>query len=109
MFNSSTTLATIFTKLIDDPRYWSHAACTTPPSPLVTCRLRAMGNDGAYMKERVRCGSFFCGFMIASSSSSSSSSSYWVASNPTTKRESTGNLGWLVVESGGAEVVSSRE
>nr|GEV80543.1 hypothetical protein [Tanacetum cinerariifolium]GEW97407.1 hypothetical protein [Tanacetum cinerariifolium] len=44
--------------------------------------LRAVGHDGACMKERVRCGGLFSGFMITSSSSSSSSSSYWVASNP---------------------------
>ncbi|KAI3691574.1 hypothetical protein L6452_31370 [Arctium lappa] len=34
------------------------------------------------IKERVRCGGLFSGFMITSSSSSSSSSSYWVGSNP---------------------------
>ncbi|KAJ9536929.1 hypothetical protein OSB04_029662 [Centaurea solstitialis] len=38
---------------------------------------------GDCIKERVRCGGLFSGFMITSSSSSnSSSSSYWVASNP---------------------------
>ncbi|KAL7596992.1 uncharacterized protein LOC111895474 [Lactuca sativa] len=41
------------------------------------------GNGGQdCIKERVRCGGLFSGFMITSSSSSSSSSSYWVASNP---------------------------
>ncbi|KAJ7980288.1 Vitellogenin-like protein [Quillaja saponaria] len=34
-----------------------------------------------YMKERVRCGGIFSGFMMTSSSSSSSSSSYWVSSS----------------------------
>ncbi|XP_020227365.1 vitellogenin-2 [Cajanus cajan] len=33
------------------------------------------------MKERVRCGGLFSGFMLTSSSSSSSSSSYWVSSS----------------------------
>lgn len=33
------------------------------------------------IKERVRCGGLFSGFMITSSSSSSSSSSYWVSSS----------------------------
>ncbi|XP_057419446.1 suppressor protein SRP40 [Lotus japonicus] len=33
------------------------------------------------MKERVRCGGLFSGFMMTSSSSSSSSSSYWVSSS----------------------------
>ncbi|KAI4317571.1 hypothetical protein L6164_025434 [Bauhinia variegata] len=34
-----------------------------------------------YMKERVKCGRIFSGFMMTSSSSSSSSSSYWVSSS----------------------------
>ncbi|EYU45546.1 hypothetical protein ABFS82_14G008200 [Erythranthe guttata] len=39
-------------------------------------------NGQDYIKERVKCGGLFSGFMIAgSSSSSSSSSSYWVAGN----------------------------
>lgn len=37
--------------------------------------------SGACMKERVRCGGLFSGFMMTSSSSSSSSSSYWVSSS----------------------------
>ncbi|KAI3703375.1 hypothetical protein L1987_73402 [Smallanthus sonchifolius] len=41
--------------------------------------VRTGGQD--CIKERVRCGGLFSGFMITSSSSSSSSS-YWVASNP---------------------------
>lgn len=39
------------------------------------------GGDHQCMKERVRCGGIFGGFMITSSSSSSSSSSYWVSSS----------------------------
>jgi hypothetical protein len=42
------------------------------------------GGGGDYhcnMKERVKCGGIFGGFMITSSSSSSSSSSYWVSSS----------------------------
>ncbi|KAJ6719849.1 VITELLOGENIN-LIKE PROTEIN [Salix purpurea] len=35
----------------------------------------------SHMKERVRCGGIFGGFIITSSSSSSSSSSYWVSSS----------------------------
>ncbi|XP_076884349.1 uncharacterized protein LOC143533450 [Bidens hawaiensis] len=42
--------------------------------------MRHSGQD--CIKERVRCGGLFSGFMITSSSSSSSSSSYFVASNP---------------------------
>ncbi|XP_076881349.1 uncharacterized protein LOC143529440 [Bidens hawaiensis] len=42
--------------------------------------MRTGGQD--CIKERVRCGGLFSGFMITSSSSSSSSSSYFVASNP---------------------------
>lgn len=43
--------------------------------------MRGTGGQDC-IKERVRCGGLFSGFMITSSSSSSSSSSYWVASNP---------------------------
>ncbi|KVH91985.1 uncharacterized protein DDB_G0271670-like [Cynara cardunculus var. scolymus] len=43
-------------------------------------KSKVSGND--CIKERVRCGGLFSGFMITSSSSSSSSSSYWVGSNP---------------------------
>ncbi|KAL0414754.1 UNVERIFIED_CONTAM: hypothetical protein Sradi_1677100 [Sesamum radiatum] len=40
------------------------------------------GNNGQdCIKERVKCGGIFSGFMITSSSSSSSSSSYWVSSS----------------------------
>ncbi|KAI3469366.1 hypothetical protein Pfo_026029 [Paulownia fortunei] len=39
------------------------------------------GNGQDCIKERVRCGGIFSGFMITSSSSSSSSSSYWVSSS----------------------------
>ncbi|KAI3828947.1 hypothetical protein L1987_03059 [Smallanthus sonchifolius] len=42
--------------------------------------VRTGGQD--CIKERVRCGGLFSGFMITPSSSSSSSSSYWIASNP---------------------------
>ncbi|GAB4843625.1 hypothetical protein Ancab_013590 [Ancistrocladus abbreviatus] len=36
---------------------------------------------GDAIKERVRCGGIFSGFMMTSSSSSSSSSSYWMSSS----------------------------
>ncbi|KAI3459261.1 hypothetical protein Pfo_015924 [Paulownia fortunei] len=53
--------------------------------PKVQSVHRNGGNSGSNgqdcIKERVRCGGIFSGFMIASSSSSSSSSSYWVASS----------------------------
>ncbi|CAK9138973.1 unnamed protein product [Ilex paraguariensis] len=41
----------------------------------------AVGGGQDYMKERVKCGGIFGGFMMATSSSSSSSSSYWVSSS----------------------------
>ncbi|CAL5415499.1 unnamed protein product [Camellia sinensis] len=47
--------------------------------PKVTPLHRGGGQD--CMKERVKCGGIFSGFMITSSSSSSSSSSYWVSSS----------------------------
>ncbi|KAK1418989.1 hypothetical protein QVD17_28143 [Tagetes erecta] len=49
--------------------------------------IRNSGQD--CIKERVRCGGLFSGFMITSSSSSSSSSSYLVASNV---KENTGKM-----------------
>jgi len=42
---------------------------------------RGGGDHHCNMKERVKCGGIFGGFMITSSSSSSSSSSYWVSSS----------------------------
>ncbi|KAL8481492.1 hypothetical protein ACS0TY_027847 [Phlomoides rotata] len=53
--------------------------------PKVQSSLHRGGNNGVNgqdcIKERVRCGGIFSGFMITSSSSSSSSSSYWVSSS----------------------------
>ncbi|GAB4851300.1 hypothetical protein Ancab_030596 [Ancistrocladus abbreviatus] len=43
--------------------------------------VRGGGGGGDGIKERVRCGGIFSGFMMTSSSSSSSSSSYWVSSS----------------------------
>lgn len=60
------------------------------------------GND--CIKERVRCGGLFSGFMITSSSSSSSSSSYWVGSNPNEKGPSVAAAGG----GGGAAMQHSR-
>lgn len=42
---------------------------------------RSSGTGQDCIKERVKCGGIFSGFMITSSSSSSSSSSYWVSSS----------------------------
>ncbi|KAK9049965.1 hypothetical protein SSX86_031067 [Deinandra increscens subsp. villosa] len=62
-------------------------------------RLSAVRNGGQdCIKERVKCGGLFSGFMITSSSSSSSSSSYWVASNP-----KEGNIGKVTSSVAGGE------
>lgn len=42
---------------------------------------RGGGDHHCHMKERVKCGGIFGGFMITSSSSSSSSSSYWLSTS----------------------------
>lgn len=44
-------------------------------------KVQAGHNGQDCIKERVRCGGIFGGFMITSSSSSSSSSSYWISSS----------------------------
>lgn len=49
--------------------------------PKVQSSLHRGNNGQDCIKERVRCGGIFSGFMITSSSSSSSSSSYWVSSS----------------------------
>ncbi|KAM0069711.1 hypothetical protein Hdeb2414_s0001g00004711 [Helianthus debilis subsp. tardiflorus] len=50
-------------------------------------------NGQECIKERVRCGGLFSGFMITSSSSSSSSSSHWVVSNSNTTKETNNDNG----------------
>lgn len=49
--------------------------------PRATPGRRRHGGGQDIIKERVKCGGIFSGFMITSSSSSSSSSSYWVSSS----------------------------
>lgn len=51
-------------------------------------RAAARASTGDAMKERVRCGGLFGGFMITSSSSSSSSSSYWASDHHVNGRPS---------------------
>ncbi|PQQ00217.1 uncharacterized protein Pyn_26561 [Prunus yedoensis var. nudiflora] len=49
--------------------------------PKASVHRQGEHNNSHCMKERVKCGGIFSGFMMTSSSSSSSSSSYWVSSS----------------------------
>ncbi|KAL4565779.1 hypothetical protein LXL04_029885 [Taraxacum kok-saghyz] len=70
--------------------------------------MRGNGGHQDCIKERVRCGGLFSGFMITSSSSSSSSSSYWVASNPN-EGTAVGNAAGKMTSAAGTGAVQNQQ
>lgn len=73
-------------------------------SKVAAVRGGAGGHD--CIKERVKCGGIFSGFMITSSSSSSSSSSYWVSSS--TEENNSNATGKVTSASSAGQLVHAR-